>query len=124
MNLSGQLVSLSEVAEVLAEHPFVGAAEVVRGLDDDGSAAIVACVVPAPEATADDMLAHDLASYVKEELGGLARLRAVVFADSFPSELSIESRRRTLELLCGYASRAPRTLTAAQLCAAADRPAP
>jgi acetyl-CoA synthetase len=122
VNLSGQLVSLSEVAEVLAEHPFVGAVEVVRGLDDDGSAAIVACVVPAPEATGDDMLAHDLASYVKEELGGLARLRAVVFVESFPPELSIESRRQALELLCGYASRSPRTLTAAQLAAAAGPP--
>jgi acetyl-CoA synthetase len=124
VNLSGQLVSLNEVAEVLAEHPFVSAVEVVQGIDEDGTVAIVACIVVAPEATADAVLAHDLRSYVKEELGGLARVRAVVFAESFPSELSPEERRRALELLCGYVSRAPRTLSVAQLSAAAHGPTP
>jgi acetyl-CoA synthetase len=115
VNLSGQLVSLNEVAEVLTEHPYVSAVEVVRGINDDGTVAIVASIVVAPDATADDGLAQDLRSYVKEELGGLARLGAVVFAESFPADMSPAHRRQALELLCGYASRAPQTLTAAQI---------
>jgi acyl-coenzyme A synthetase/AMP-(fatty) acid ligase len=78
----------------------------------------VASIVVAPDATADDGLAQDLRSYVKEELGGLARLGAVVFAESFPADMSPAQRRQALELLCGYASRAPQTLTAAQIRAA------
>jgi acyl-coenzyme A synthetase/AMP-(fatty) acid ligase len=90
----------------------------MRGINDDGTVAIVASIVVAPDATADDGLAQDLRSYVKEELGGLARLGAVVFAESFPADMSPAHRRQALELLCGYASRAPQTLTAAQIKAA------
>jgi acetyl-CoA synthetase len=93
VNLSGQLVSLSEVRDVLLDHPFVAAAEVVMRPD---ARTVIACVVPTDGTETGGALAAELAETVRETLGGLARPRGVLFLDRFGHELSPEIRRRAL----------------------------
>ncbi|MGH3739548.1 MAG: AMP-binding enzyme, partial [Micromonosporaceae bacterium] len=100
VNLSGLLVSLSEVRDVLLEHPFVADAEVVVRAD---TRTVVGCVVPAPGTVPDAALAGELAETVRETLGGLARPRTVLFVERFGDELSTDVRRRALAAVAGAA---------------------
>ncbi|MGH3645946.1 MAG: AMP-binding protein [Micromonosporaceae bacterium] len=101
VNLSGQLVSLSEVRDVLLEHPFVADAEVVVRAD---ARTVVACVVPAAGTQPDAALAGELVEAVRETLGGLARPRTVLFVERFGDELATDVRRRALAAVAGAAS--------------------
>ncbi|HEX6074013.1 MAG TPA: AMP-binding protein [Micromonosporaceae bacterium] len=96
VNLSGQLVSLSEVRDVLLEHPFVADAEVVVCPD---ARALVACVVPAVGTAPDAALAGEVLDTVRDTLGGLARPRGVLFVDRFGGELLGTARQRALAAL-------------------------
>lgn len=93
VNLSGQLVSLTEVRDVLLEHPFVADAEVVVRA---GARTLVACVVPAVGTVPDAALAGEVLDAVRDTLGGLARPRGVLFVDRFGDELSGTARQRAL----------------------------
>lgn len=117
-NVSGQLVSLGEVREVLLEHPFVADAEVVQRADRMLGRSLAAAVVPASGATADAALARDLLDTVRELLGGLARPRALLFVDRFGDELTASARRRTLAVLAASAEETPVHLTWDQVVAA------
>ena len=99
VSVSGQLVSLAEIRDVLLEHPFLGAAEVVAVTDPRLGRRIVACVVADPDVTAGPELAADLVATVREALGGLARPRSVLFVDRFGDDLPDEARRRALEIV-------------------------
>jgi len=92
VNISGQLVSLSEVRDVLLEHPFVADAEAV--IRDPRT--LVACVVPVAGAVPDAALAGEVLDTVRDTLGGLARPRGVLFVDQFGGELSGPARQRAL----------------------------
>lgn len=104
VSVSGQLVSLAEIRDVLLEHPFIAAAEVVAVIDPRLSRRIIACVVPAPNVTGGPELAADLISTVRETLGGLARPRGVLFVDRFGAELTTEARQRALQILAAAVS--------------------
>ena len=119
VSISGQQVSLTEVAQILEEHPLLEAVDVVAVPDERRGQALCACVVLDPKAEAGNALAGELRSYVHDALGGLARPHAVAFVEAFPPELSVEGRRRALRLLCTANPAEWFTVTAAQLAAAA-----
>lgn len=119
-SVSGQLVSLGEVRQVLLGHPFVVAAEVVERADSRLGRSLAAAVVLAPEVAADDSVASDLLDTVRELLGGLARPRALAFVDRFGHELSSEVLRRTLALLTASVGDEPLRLTWDQILAASS----
>ncbi|HET9770850.1 MAG TPA: AMP-binding protein [Acidimicrobiia bacterium] len=121
VSISGQQVSLTEVTQILEEHPLLAGVDVIAVPDERRGQALCACVVLDAEAKgeAGDDLARELRSYVHDTLGGLARPRTVAFVDAFPADLPPDRRRRALRLL-GSANPADWfTVTAAQLAAAA-----
>lgn len=119
ISLSGQLVSLNEVREVLLEHPFVAEAEVVERADPRLGRSLAAAVVLVAEVCPDESTARDLLEAVREILGGLSRPRTLAFVDRFGTELSTEDRRRGITLLVTGASEMPLHLTWAQIRTAA-----
>lgn len=98
-SVSGQLVSATEVVDVLMEHPWVLAAEVVDRSDARRGRAVVAFVAVTADAPDDDLaVARELTEHVHETLGGLAAPKTVVLVDEFPDE-SPGRLRRGLESL-------------------------
>jgi acetyl-CoA synthetase len=119
VSVSGQLVSLAEVRDVLLEHPFLGAAQVVSVADPRSGRRIVACVVPTPDALAGPTLAGELVATVREALGGLARPQTVLFVDRFGTDLVDDVRRRALEVVAASVNDATAYVTWSQVQAAA-----
>jgi acetyl-CoA synthetase len=99
VSISGQLVSLAEIRDVLLDHPFLEAAEVVAVSGQRLGRRIVACVVPASGAKTGPGLAAELVAAVRESLGGLARPRTVLFVDRFGDDLDDDARRHALEVV-------------------------
>lgn len=118
VSVSGQLVSLGEVRQVLLGHPFVVSAEVIERADSTLGRSLAAAVVLTGETAADETVASDLLDTVRELLGGLARPRALVFVDRFGAELSPEALRKTLRLLMAGVGDEPVRLTWDQILAA------
>jgi acetyl-CoA synthetase len=105
ISVSGQLVSASEVRDVLEEHPYVAAAEVVARPDRRSGQAVVACVML--DASVADLgdtplqqLAADLRGHVRETIGGLAQPQAVAFLDELPASLARPKLRQALTAVC------------------------
>jgi acetyl-CoA synthetase len=119
VSVSGQLVSLAEVRDVLLEHPFLRAAEVVSVADPLSGRRIVACVASTSDALAGPNLASELVATVRETLGGLARPQTVLFVDHFGTDLSDEVRRRALEVVAASVNEATAHVTWSQVQAAA-----
>ncbi len=121
VSISGQLVSLNEVREVLTEHPFVEAAEVADRADPRLGQSLVAAVVLYSSARGldDTALARELFETVREVLGGLARPRALLLADRFGDDLPTPALRRALVALAASASETPVRVTWSQIQAAA-----
>jgi acetyl-CoA synthetase len=119
VSISGQQVSLTEVVQILEEHPLLGAVEVIAVPDERRGQALCACVVLEPKAEAGEALARELCNHVHDALGGLARPRTVAFVEAFPPDLTADVRRRALRLLCTANPAEWFTVTAAQLAAAA-----
>ena len=121
VSVSGQLVSLGEVREVLLDHPFVVAADVVERADVRLGRSLAAAVVLASDIEASAAVARDLLDTVREVLGGLARPRALLFVDRFGDELASVARRRALATLAASAGEEPLHVTWHQVLAAAPR---
>ncbi|HEY0399258.1 MAG TPA: AMP-binding protein, partial [Acidimicrobiia bacterium] len=119
VSISGQQVSLTEVGQILEEHPLLAAVDVVAVPDERRGQALCASVVLDPKAEPGDDLARELRGYVHDALGGLAVPRTVLFVDGWPAGLTPEARRRALRLLCTANPAEWFTVTAAQLSAAA-----
>lgn len=125
INLSGQLVSLSEVRDVLMEHPHVAAADVVMRAETGPGRVMIGCVAPAPGVATDPGFAGELLDTVRDTLGGLARPRGVLFVDRFGDDLAPEVRRRALAALAaavgaGNVAGRAAAVTWAQVVAATD----
>lgn len=142
VSVSGQLVSLREVREVLTDHPFVASARVTVRKDVELGRAIVAAVVlsdavgpgraggtagdgdaAGDSAAADeadlDAIAVELMAAVREDLGGLARPRAVLIVDRFGEELGHDALSRAIAALASpHRAGTPRRVTWEQLVAA------
>jgi acetyl-CoA synthetase len=119
VSISGQQVSLTEVAQILEEHPLLEAVDVIALPDERRGQALCACVVADPKAEAGEALARELRGYVHEALGGLAQPRTVAFVDGFPPDMAPEVRRRALRLLCTANPAEWFTVSATQLAGAA-----
>lgn len=123
VSVSGQLVSANEVRDVLEEHPFVAAAEVVARPDARSGQAVVACVVPSASAPdrgdgVFERLAAELRDHVHDTLGGLAQPRAVAFLEELPTDLERTALRHALAMLVAGQSAGVFSLTSAQVRAA------
>ncbi|GAB3051439.1 AMP-binding protein [Sediminivirga luteola] len=106
VSISGQLVSFTEVREVLLDHPFVREALVTVRPDARLGRSLVAAVVVAQEAAARaatpegaENLAIDLMNAVRELLGGLARPRSVVLLDRIGDDLDPDRRDQAIAAL-------------------------
>jgi acetyl-CoA synthetase len=119
LNVSGHLLSLTAVADLLRDHPFVRDADVVERLDAASGRGITAVVVAEDGYGGSEALAQELKALVHDTLGGLARPRTVVFIDAFPPDVAVPARRRALRMLCDVLPGDPATITSAQLRTAA-----
>lgn len=115
VKVTGQLVSVASVANVLSQHPHVRAAEVIQVPDPEGGRLLVAGVVPDPGTTPGPELASDLCNDLHEMLGGLSVPHAVAFVESFPADLSPTDRRRALRTLATAAHSSVFSVTTQQL---------
>lgn len=120
VSISGQLVSLNEVRDVLREQPFVRDAEVFERFDPSLGRSVAAGVVLAEDAPADDVMLRELQDGVRDLLGGLSRPRSLVVVDRFGDELSPGARRAALAALATGHTGALR-VTWEQVLAAAGR---
>jgi acetyl-CoA synthetase len=118
VSVSGQQVSLTEVGQILEEHPLLVAVDVVAVPDERRGQALCAAVVLNEKAEAGGPLARELQAFVHEALGGLAAPRTVAFVEAFPAGTPAEARRRALRLLCTVNPSDWFTVTATQLAAA------
>ncbi|WEV79469.1 AMP-binding protein [Janibacter cremeus] len=125
VSISGQLVSLPEVREVLADHPFVEVAAVASRKDPDLGRSLVAAVSLSAEVGPDpdlDGVAVELMDTVREVMGGLARPRAVLVLDHFGGGLGeLELARAVALLATPDRAGAPRRVTWEQMVAAAGQ---
>ena len=123
VSISGQLVSLREVREVLADHPFVRAAVVTWRKDPELGRALVAAVTLSEQGGMDpdlDGVAVELMDAVREVMGGLARPRALLVVDRFGDELGrLQLARAIATLATPDRAGAPRRVTWPQVLAAA-----
>jgi acetyl-CoA synthetase len=119
VSVSGQLVSLSEVGEVLGEHPFVRDVEMVEEPGGGRGEWFAACVTLVEDLLPSQDLARDLRAHVQEILGGLARPQTIAFVDEFPVDVTPSERRTALRGLCATATDDPAYITASQIRAAA-----
>jgi acetyl-CoA synthetase len=99
VKVSGQLVSLADIAEVLAEHPLVDQTLAVQTLDADGDRCVLGCVVLKAEASPAQSVADDLCRHVYECLGGLARPANIAFVEALPADVSPSALRQALALV-------------------------
>jgi acetyl-CoA synthetase len=99
VKVSGQLVSLADIAEVLAEHPLVEEAIAVQTLDAEGGRSMLGCVFLVDEAEPTQKVADDLCRHVHECLGGLARPANIAFLDDYPADAPPALLRQALALV-------------------------
>jgi acetyl-CoA synthetase len=99
VKVSGQLVSLADIAEVLAEHPLVEQAIAVQTLDAEGGRSMLGCVILSHDAAPMQSVADDLCRHVHECLGGLARPANIAFLDDYPDEVPPPILRQAMALV-------------------------
>ena len=102
VSVAGQLVSLTEVREVLQEHPYVVVADVFEVRHTMGKPSVMAAVVLDPQLSTELDTAHitrELLDSVREVLGGLARPQRVLILDRFGDELTGRQRRSAFAVL-------------------------
>ncbi|WGY03171.1 acyl-CoA synthetase [Nocardioides sp. QY071] len=73
-----------EVEDLFTLHPAVADIAVIGVPDDDMGERVVAFVQPAPGATADDVLAAELASYARDRIAHYKVPREFLFRDALP----------------------------------------
>lgn len=99
ISVSGQLVSLNEVRDVLLDQPFVTAAEAFETSDQRLGRVVGAAVVLAPEIAPTPATLRDLQDAARELLGGLSRPQRLLVLDRLGEDLDPVTRRRSLAVL-------------------------
>lgn len=99
ISVSGQLVSLNEVRDVLRDQPFVTEAEAFETLDVRVGRVVGAAVVLAEEAAPTEATLRDLQDAARELLGGLSRPQRLLVLDRIGPDLDSVTRRRALGVL-------------------------
>jgi acetyl-CoA synthetase len=115
ISVAAQLVSATEVAEVLEDHPFVRRAEVIDRSDRRRGSAIVACVVLQEGVEPNSTIAAELRTHVHDTLGGLSTPRAFAFCDELPSGVERGVLRHALSMLCAKSTAPSFRLSATQI---------
>jgi acetyl-CoA synthetase len=118
-SISGQLVSLTEVRDVLLDQPFVARAEVFERADAHLGRTVGAAIVLEPGAPDDEPTLRALLDSVRDLLGGLSRPRVLLVLDRIGDELPAPAARQALAVAAGGAASTPVRLTWDQLVAAA-----
>lgn len=121
ISVSGQLVSLNEVRDVLLEQPFVAAAEVFERADARLGRSLAAALVLHDDAPREDGAVREVQDSVRDLLGGLSRPRSLLVVDRFGPELSGSQLRRALAALSASVASDPAHVTWEQVLAAAAR---
>jgi len=93
MNVSGHRISTTEVESALVAHPAVAEAAVVGASDATTGQAIIAYVTLRGGA---DVTEQDLRSFVGEEIGHIAKPKAIYFTPDLPKTRSGKIMRRLL----------------------------
>ena len=99
ITVSGQLVSLNEVRDVLRDQPFVTDAEAFETTDERLGRVVAAAVVLSDEAAPTAATLRDLQDAARDLLGGLSRPQRVLVLDRLGSRLDPVTRRRSLAVL-------------------------
>lgn len=120
ISVSGQLVSLTEVRDVLLDQPFVTAAEAFERVDTHLGRSVGAAVVLTPEAPEDATTVRALQDSVRDLLGGLSRPRTLLVLDRLGTGLDGAALRRALAAVTAAATGEPLRVTWDQVVAAAD----
>ena len=119
VSVSGQLVSLNEVRDVLCDQPFVTRAEVFERTDPRLGRSVAAAIVLEPGAPSDAASLRALQDWVRELLGGLSRPRTLLVVDRFGPELEGAALRKALAVLSAAAEGEPLHVTWEQVVASA-----
>ena len=120
VSISGQLVSLTEVRQLLEEHPFVAQVEVVALPDERRGQSLCACVVLEDKVEPSEALAGELRGHVHDTLGGLARPRSSPSSTGSPRTSTPSPAGGHCGLLCAADPSETFTVTETQLAAAAS----
>ncbi|MGH8900978.1 MAG: AMP-binding protein [Egibacteraceae bacterium] len=115
ISVAAQLVSVTEVVDVLIEHPFVVDAELIDRPDRRRGRVVVACVVLEPGIDPSSAIATELRSHVHDTLGGLAAPRAFAFCEELPTDVPRAALRGALETLCARTTSPSLSLSTAQI---------
>lgn len=117
-SVSGQLVSATEVEDVLLEHPFVLAVVVVDRADPHTGRAVAACVATTGDVHSAEGFAAELRTHVHNTLGGLAQPQSVLLVDKLPEDADPATTRAALASLATSSTDPVTTLSAAAVDAA------
>ena len=120
ISVSGQLVSLTEVRDILRDQPFVRWAEAFERIDARLGRSVAAAVVLEAEAPDDVATLRELQDTVRELLGGLSRPRALLILDRVTDDVSDAPLRRALGVIAATAESDPQLVTWEQVRAAAS----
>ncbi len=93
MNVSGHRISTTEVESALVSHPSVAEAAVVGATDDTTGQAIMAYVIPRGGV---EVTAEELRSHVANEIGAIAKPKAIFVTPDLPKTRSGKIMRRLL----------------------------
>ncbi len=121
VSVSGQLVSLNEVRDVLLDQPFVARVEVFERADPRLGRSVAAAVVLDAGAPSDAESLRGMQDWVRELLGGLSRPRAFLVVDRFGHELEGAALRKALAVLSAAGDSEPLHVTWEQVLASARR---
>ena len=119
VSVSGQLVSLAEVRDVLLEHPFLRSAEVVSVADPPLRAPHRRVRRLHIRRTGRAEPRQRTGRHRPRDLGGPARPQTVVFVDEFGTDLADDARRRALAVVAASVNEATAHATWSQVQAAA-----
>ena len=120
ISVSGQLVSLTEVRDILRDQPFVSWAEAFERIDAHLGRSVAAAVVLEPGAPDDAATLRELQDSVRELLGGLSRPRALLILDRAGDDVPLPLLRRSLGVIAAAAGSEPVSVTWEQVRAAAS----
>jgi acetyl-CoA synthetase len=93
MNVSGHRISTTEVESALVSHPSVAEAAVVGATDATTGQAIIAYVILRSGSEATEV---DLREHVGQEIGAIAKPKAIYFTPDLPKTRSGKIMRRLL----------------------------
>lgn len=116
VSISGHLVSLGEVRDIILDHPYVEAADVIETRSPQGRHVLLAAVVldGAVQAHVNvGDVASEILESVRETMGGLARPRSLLVLDRFGDELTATDRRAALAALAALLPPGANTTTIA-----------